>query len=67
MSKNIKNFVNAVEARAKDRNGSVQYAYVAGYYESMLSHLAMDFPEVAKALEDRVALIAELEARKEAA
>jgi hypothetical protein len=35
----------------------VQYAYVAGYYESMLSRLAADVPEVAEFLQLRVYLL----------
>lgn len=54
INSNIQNFINAVEESSKGADGAVRYTYVAGYYESMLSHLAKDFPEVAEILQRRV-------------
>ncbi len=52
MNDNIKEFVNLVENTA--RLSGNQYAYCAGYYESMLSQLAKDIPEVAEFIQHRV-------------
>jgi hypothetical protein len=57
MTENIKELTALVEEQSKSRNGEVQYAYVAGYYESMLSRLAADVPEVAEFLQLRVYLL----------
>lgn len=50
MNGNIKDFVRYVQEKSKSRRGEVQYAYVAGYYESVLADLARRIPEVDKYL-----------------
>lgn len=57
INSNIQDFINAVEGMSKGDDGAVRYTYVAGYYESMLSHLAKDFPEVADVIQRRVQYI----------
>ena len=57
MTENIKELTALVEEQSKSLRGEVQYAYVAGYYESMLSRLAADVPEVAEFLQLRVYLL----------
>lgn len=59
MFDNIKDFVAAVESKSMDDIGKVHQAYVAGYYESVLSYLAKDIPEVAEFLNRRVQYINE--------
>lgn len=54
MNDNIKELIALIEEQSKSNKGEVQYAYVAGYYESMLSRLAMDIPEVAEFLQRRI-------------
>ena len=54
MTENVKELTALVEEQSKTLNGEVQYAYVAGYYNSMLSRLAADVPEVADFLQRRV-------------
>lgn len=57
MNDNIKEFIKLVEETSKSSNGDVQYAYVAGYYESIISGLVRDIPEVAEFIQSRVDFI----------
>lgn len=66
MFDNIKNLVAAVEQKSMEDIGKVHQAYVAGYYESMLSQLAKDIPAVAEFIERRVQYINEQSAKKAA-
>jgi hypothetical protein len=52
MNENIKELTALVEA--KGRESGNEYAFCAGYYESMLSHLAREIPEVDNFLQRRV-------------
>lgn len=56
MYDNIKELVQLVEERstAHSSEGKVMHAFTAGYYESMLSHLAKDIPEAAEFIQRRV-------------
>ena len=53
---NMDRVVSHIEELAKNRNGEVQWAFVAGYYESMLTGLAKKFPEVEEYLKHRADL-----------
>lgn len=64
MFDNIKDFVAAVESKSVESIGKVHQAYVAGYYESVLSQLAKDVPEVAEFLNRRVQYINENSVKK---
>ena len=48
--------VKHIEELSKNRKNEVQYAFVAGYYESLLTGLARKFPEVEEYLKDRADL-----------
>jgi hypothetical protein len=54
MNENIKDLVSLLEEQSKDRFGTVQQAYLAGYYESMLSHLMRTNKSAATYIETRV-------------
>lgn len=49
---NIKNFTSQIEGMGREQGN--QYAYCAGYYESLLGQLAKDIPEVAEYIQRRV-------------
>lgn len=66
MFENIENLVVAVEQKSVESIGKVHQAYVAGYYESMLSQLAREIPEVAQFIERRVQYMNEQSAKKAA-
>ena len=66
MNDNIKEFVELIEATAKNESGN-PYAYCAGYYESLIRHLAKDIPEVAEYIQRRVNFIKAQNAAKAAA
>ena len=52
MNENTKELIALIEAKGQESGNP--YAYCAGYYESLLTHLAREFPEVDAFLQRRV-------------